>query len=248
MKLYEDLAEFYFAIESHHRNFDQDISFIRSFIPPGTIASILDIGCGTGEHIEAFARDGYMCTGIDSSDSMLAVAKKRSTGHAIFQKHSLTDFDFFEEFHLLISLFGSMDYLLTDEEFDAVLWNIWRALKPGGIAILEIWNSFPVLQISEKALGFVSSTRAGNTVIDRERGFKVVQKNPVLVDVSYRYHIRDGLQVRMIEDIHRMRAFSLDEFELFAAKNGFRIHSLFANTARNEFTKISNKIVAALEK
>jgi SAM-dependent methyltransferase len=248
MILYDELAEHYFAIESHHRNFAKDIEFIRSFIPPGKVSSILDIGCGTGEHIENFAREGYRCVGIDASPQMLDAAKKRGSGKVDYQLNTLAEFDFFEEFDLIMSLFGSMDYVLSDKDFDNVLWNIWRALKPEGIALLEIWNSFPVLQIGEKNLGFVSKTQSGNLTIDRERGFKVLHRDPVIVEVLYRYHLREGINMKMLEDKHMMRAFSLDEFELLAAKNGFTIHSMFSNSSREEFKKYSNKILVALKK
>jgi SAM-dependent methyltransferase len=248
MILYNELAEHYFAIENHNRNIGKDVEFVRSFIAPGNIASILDLGCGTGEHIESFAREGYRCVGIDSSPQMLEAAKKRGGGKVDYRLNTLIDFDFFEEFDIVMSLFGSMDYVLSDKDFDTVLWNVWRALKPDGVALLEIWNSFPVLQIGEKNLGFVSKTQSGALTIDRERGFKVIHRDPVIVEVSYRYHLREGVNMRMLEDKHMMRAFSLDEFEILAAKNGFTIHSMFSNSSREEFKKHSNKILVALKK
>ncbi|HON15751.1 MAG TPA: hypothetical protein PLA51_04660 [Spirochaetota bacterium] len=52
MKLYKELAEYYFAIESNHRNIVFDIQFINSYLSKYQNPSVLDIGCGTGEHLD----------------------------------------------------------------------------------------------------------------------------------------------------------------------------------------------------
>jgi SAM-dependent methyltransferase len=248
MKLYEELAEYYFSIESHHREIRNDITFIKSFIPVGNRVSILDLGCGTGEHLEILSRDGHRCAGIDSSRQMLAVARRRGNGAIEYDQRSVVDFDYFEEFDIVISLFGSLDYVLDDDEFDAVLWNIWRALRAGGVALLEIWNSFPILQIGSKELGHVSTTRSGNVIIDRARGFKTISKSPTIVEVSYRYNVKEDDNEKILEDTHQMRAFSKDELELFAAKNGFRFKSFYANTSKEGFSDVSNRIIIVIEK
>jgi SAM-dependent methyltransferase len=249
MKLYEELAEYYFAIENHHRDIRKDIQFIKSYIPVGKRAEILDLGCGSGEHIALLARDGYRCVGIDTSAEMLTVARERNGTDVLYEQKNVISFDYFEEFDILYSLFGSIDYLLTDKEIDAMLWNSWRTLRPEGVLILEIWNSYPIIAIGNKELGFVSSTTFGNVVVERERGFVMKQKSPeTIVDVNYRYHIHDGLSLRMVEDTHTMRAFSLDEMKLFVARNGFRLKNFYSNTAREGFSETSNRIVLVLEK
>lgn len=39
---------------------------------------LLDIGCGTGRHIEKYEKMGLKCTGIDISERMLEIARKRN--------------------------------------------------------------------------------------------------------------------------------------------------------------------------
>jgi SAM-dependent methyltransferase len=249
MKLYEDLAEHYFEIENHNRDIRKDILFLKSYIPVGKRAEILDLGCGSGEHLSLLARDGYRCVGIDSSEEMLAVARIRNGENVTYMRKSVTEFDYFEEFDILFSFFGSLDYLITDAEIDAMMWNSWRALRPEGVLIVEIWNSYPIIAIGKKELGPVSTTKSGNLTIDRERGFALVETDPsTIVDVNYRYHLHDGMNLRMIEDTHRMRAFSLDEMKLFIAKNGFRLKTFYSNTSREGFSEVSNRIVLVIEK
>jgi len=249
MKLYEELAEYYFAIEAHHRDIRKDILFIKSFIPVGKKVNILDVGCGSGEHIAALARDGHTCAGIDTSEQMLRHARALNGQGVKFEHKSATEFDYFEDFDIIYSFFGSLDYLLTDAQMDTMFWNCWRSLRPEGTLIIEIWNSYPIIAIGKKELGYVSSTTFGTKTIERERGFTLKMKEPeTIVDVEYRYHIIEDGKIRMIEDTHTMRAFSLDEIKLFIARNGFRLKTFFSNTSREGFSDTSNRIILVLTK
>lgn len=48
-----------------------------SFHPIGEGDSVLDVGCGTGVHLEAYAQAGARCHGVDLSAAMLEVAENR---------------------------------------------------------------------------------------------------------------------------------------------------------------------------
>ena len=124
MKLYHDLAENYFDIENHTRNIRTNITFVKTLVPVGAKPRILDLGCGTGEHCALFAKEGYPCVGLDSSADMLAVARSRNADPLISSSEaSVTEFDYYEEFDIITSFCGSLDYLLTDDEVNAALWN-----------------------------------------------------------------------------------------------------------------------------
>ena len=50
--------------------------------PVGNGDSVLDVGCGTGVHLEAYAEAGAECHGVDLSPAMLDVARARLGGDA----------------------------------------------------------------------------------------------------------------------------------------------------------------------
>ncbi len=244
MVLYTELAEHYYAIESNHRNLLDDIALILE-VSSGTInPSLLDLGCGTGEHMDALSRRGFLCTGIDISDDMLKTARKRFPDAGRFIKADITKLDFYEEYNIAISLFGTLNYLIENEKIDNAFWNIWRALKPGGKAVLEIWNSFPIEKIRNKEVGLVSTTRKGATVIERHRGFTLLEgENGTIVQVDYRYLIAGNGAKREITDRHIMRAFSRDEISTLLSANGFRPEAVYAGTRREGFNETSNRMV-----
>lgn len=248
MILYSDLADYYFQIESNHRNIDNDIALIKNLLKEVRKPVLLDLGCGTAEHLYNLSRVGYQCTGLDISKEMLDIAKQKY-GNLNLLNQSMTDFDYFEEFDMITCLFGSFDYMLSARDVDNVLWNTWRALKRQGLGIFEIWNAEPIKLIKEKPLGYVSTTNCSNATIVRERGFKISDiAAKIIVDVNYKYTITTNKGVEVKEDYHRMRAFTQDEIEEALKRNGFSIRGFYSNTLLEPLKTISNKMLVIFEK
>ncbi|HNR87133.1 MAG TPA: class I SAM-dependent methyltransferase [Spirochaetota bacterium] len=245
MKLYHELAEYYFAIENKHRDIDDDIALIRSLCAGMRAPAILDLGCGTGEHLHELAKAGFACTGIDNSEEMLRIARLRFPDDAEFIHDSMLSFDRFEEFDIAVSLFGSLDYCISDDDVDKVFWNTWRSLKPGGTGLFEVWNAVPIKKIREKDTGHVSTTiYQHRVVIDRERGFKLLPyPGKTVVEVSYVYSIQKDGAEENVTDRHVMRAFDKDEITAFIENNGFRVQQYFASSQRELYKETSNKIL-----
>ena len=250
MLLYKELAPYYFAIEDNHRDIENDIILVRSFLHGIPEPAILDLGCGTGEHLNQLVRYGIKCVGIDKSGDMLDIARKRSSSRIDFLQSDLTSFDYYNDFDMVISLFGSLDYLIEDDDVDRTFWNIWRALKDGGYAILEIWNAEPIKQINKKDITHVSTTRVDDSVIDRERGFvlKNNRDSKTIVEVNYRYTFHGPGSSEIMSDQHIMRAFTLGEITPFIVKNGLSVINTYSNVLKAPLNDLSNKIILILRK
>lgn len=249
MQLYNELAEYYFAIEANHRDIHNDISLIRSLLKGKTDPRLLDIGCGTGEHLEKLSKYGITCTGIDSSRAMLDIARKRYPDAATFINDDLRTFDFYNEFDMIMSLFGSFNYLINETDVDKALWNTWRAMKPDGIGLFEVWNSIPVDRIKEKEISPISKTRYEGVLIERERGFhKLPAPGRTVVEVDYRYTIYGQGGSRTVTDQHVMRTFTTDEMNRHLSDNGFRIREIYSSFIKEEYQDFSNRMVILFDK
>lgn len=247
MKLYKELAEYYFSIENKHRNIFNDIDLIKSLIKKIDNPSLLDLGCGTGEHLYYLNKTGIKSIGIDSSYSMNRIAKLRFPDSAEFIREDMRDINFKDKFDIVISLFGSFDYLINDEDVDKVFYNTNRALKKDGICLFEIWNSYPIQKIKEKQLNKISVTKHENITIERERGFKLLNYPArTIVEVSYQYILLP--QNKIVKDKHIMRAYTKDEIEKFIEKNGFKIIQLYANSQKEPYRETSNRIIIHFKK
>jgi SAM-dependent methyltransferase len=250
MKLYHQLAEYYFAIENHHRDIADDISLIRSLLHGVKNPSLLDLGCGTGEHLFQLSRLGIRCSGLDSSEDMIKTGLSRYPEKIAFIRTDITDFDYYDDFDIVTSFFGSMNYLVNDGDIDRAFWNIWRALKDDSPALLEIWNSYPIKQIMGKEMSRVSTTYYNGLKIDRQRGFRILPEitDKTVVEVNYRYIITGQGSMDELVDRHVMRSWSLEEIRPFIENNGFVIKNLYANSLREPFQNLSNKMLFHLRK
>jgi len=56
--------------------------------------NIIDLGCGTGSQNQLLSKEGFQTTGIDISDQMLHVAKKKNISKAIFLKEDILNNNF----------------------------------------------------------------------------------------------------------------------------------------------------------
>jgi SAM-dependent methyltransferase len=245
MKLYNELAEYYYAIENENRNINNDIHMIKTLLKDINNPLLLDIGCGTGEHINKLSKLNIDCTGIDSSSSMLEIAKIRFPDSGIFIQKDMKTFDFTEKFDIVISLFGSFDYMTEDSDINAVLRNTWKSLKPGGTGLFEVWNAIPIREIKKKPLTLVSRIKYNDDIIQRERGFILADdQDKSIVQVDYNY-IFPG---KIIKDKHIMRAFTRTEIEYHLENNEFEVVAFYSNSSMEAYNEMSNKIIVHFKK
>jgi len=109
----------------------------RRIRPPAGPESVclLDLGCGTGRHCAVLSAE-FRTTGVDSSPSMLEVAR-RTSPRTSFLRGDMRDPDLVPEgaFTHVLSLYGAIHY---NRELERILANIRRWLCPGGMACLEV--------------------------------------------------------------------------------------------------------------
>ena len=136
---------------------------IRMFRPsPGM--NILDVGCGTGTHLELYQR--YKCNlyGLDRSPAMLAVARNRLGDGAHLDLADATHMPYSDKnFDLVISMLSLHEMspdtrLRTLREMERVLNDAGHILlidfQPGPTQPLQGWVSRLIIFFSEVAAGF----------------------------------------------------------------------------------------------
>lgn len=132
----------------------RDTLIRRSAAASGT--RVLDVGCGTGDTTLAFADqvgERGEVIGVDISDPLLAMARRRADGRAgvgfILADAQTHTFDP-GRFDLVASRFGVMFFADPVAAFA----NLARALRPGGRVILAAWDAVrenPWMSISKTA-------------------------------------------------------------------------------------------------
>ena len=133
--------------------YDSVYSYVREDIPfyvdaarePGS--PVLELGCGTGRVAIPVAEAGIDVVGLDSSDPMLDVARRKArhlaseSGTLTLVRADMRDFALGPEkkFNLVIIPFRGFLSLLTVEDQTKTLLSIKRHLAPGGRLIFNIF-------------------------------------------------------------------------------------------------------------
>lgn len=99
--------------------------------------SLLDVGCGTGKHLERFRR-WYQVEGLDLDPHMIALARERLPDVPLHQA-DMQDFDLGRKFDVVTCLFSSVAYVRTLEGLERSVGRMARHVRPGGLLIVEPW-------------------------------------------------------------------------------------------------------------
>ncbi len=130
--------------------------------PPTEGMTVLDVGCGTGAHLEAYVDAGATCTGIDASPAMLGQARTRLGDRAELIHGDASGMPFDD---------GSFDLIFTSlflhelepDVRDRVLGEIVRVAHPDGRILIidyrngslrlkgKVWRTFAT--IAERVAG-----------------------------------------------------------------------------------------------
>jgi len=135
---------------------------LRMFRPSKGM-NILDVGCGTGTHLELYQRYGCNLYGIDLSPSMLEVAQVRLGETARVELGDATNMPYEDnKFDLIISMLSLHEMIQKTrssviEEMKRVLKDDGRILlvdfHPGPYQPLQGWISKVIIFFSELAAG-----------------------------------------------------------------------------------------------
>jgi SAM-dependent methyltransferase len=228
MSLFGENYTSYYNLLYNDKNYAEEylylIKLVEKYKADDLLNNILDIGCGTGKHLEFFKNEGKHVTGIDISEDMLAEAEKRlgGGGDVVLVCSKASEFDFSQKFDLVYSLFHVINYQTETDELKKVFCNVSRHLAETGLFVFDFWygtavlSDPPAVRIKRIEDNFVDITRIAEPKMDHTKN---------LVDVYFEVLIEDKIthKVERIYEIHKMRYLFLPEIEFFAKENGLKV-------------------------
>lgn len=101
---------------------------------------VLDLCCGTGRHSILLARRGASVLGVDRTEEYLATARRRAGAlkNCRFARGDMRHLPFEGEFDAVINLWTSFGYFEKESDDLKTLKSVTRALKPGGLFLIEL--------------------------------------------------------------------------------------------------------------
>jgi len=231
-----DYAEFYDLIYSD-KDYEAECNFLEEiwqrFCDKKPV-TVLDVGCGTGGHTIPLARRGYTVTGIDASDSMIAVARGKAQSENLnvaFHVSPMEDMELRGQWDTILCMFNAINYVVGDEALKKALFNIRRHLLPGELFLFDYRNGVPslrpysptrikwirdgnlrVLRISETkldAMEQISHTTYTCLILDGHRLVKEFRDDHI-VQFLFPREIQRHLRETGFEIVHTCRFLELD--------------------------------------
>ncbi|MCX6570924.1 MAG: methyltransferase domain-containing protein [Candidatus Aminicenantes bacterium] len=195
----------------------------------GEIHTLVDFGCGTGNHSIPLAQRGYQVTGVDLSSEMLCVARKKSSevGASVnWIEGDVRNVQVGGPFDAGLFMYAVFGYLLLNEDVMAALSNARCHIRSGGLLTFDIWYGPAVLTIKP-------SDRVKIVPVTDGKVIRIVTSRLDTRHHSCQVHYHlwqltgDHVEAES-EELHTVRYFFPLELELMLSQSGFALVSLTA--------------------
>jgi SAM-dependent methyltransferase len=191
----------------------------------GQIKSVLDLGCGTGNHAIPLARRGFEVIGVDRSESMLAQARDKALQvnprlRDVFKDADIRSVDLGRQFDAALLMFAVLGYQLENADVLAALRAAHRHLRRGGLLLFDVWYGPAVL--SQRPSERTKTIPTADAKIVRVSSSDL---DPRHQTCAVRYRVRKVTAEQLLsetEEEHIVRYFFPLELELFLESAGFK--------------------------
>ena len=104
-----------------------------------TVASALDLGCGTGVLCEALHARGIQTLGVDLSAEMIGIARQRNPALR-YEVMDIVSMALPRRFDLVTCTGDALNHIQTLDDVARVFANVREALNPGGYLVFDLLN------------------------------------------------------------------------------------------------------------
>ncbi|MFX0039482.1 MAG: class I SAM-dependent DNA methyltransferase [Promethearchaeota archaeon] len=219
--IYKELAKYYDLIYSW-KDYKGESKRIKKLIKKYKNSggnNLLDVGCGTGKHVEHF-KDDFSCTGCDINNEMLEIARE-NVKDVFFTQADMITLDLKKKYDIIICLFSSIGHVKTYSNLEKTIQNFSNHLEKGGVVIIEPW-----LTKSTYDAG-----RPGMTTYDTD-DMKIARLNTTKIEndlsiLEFYYLIAErNKDILYHSEKHELGLFDIDKFLEFMNKAGLKTEFL----------------------
>jgi SAM-dependent methyltransferase len=230
---YGRFARYYDAIYEDLVNYAGDIQYLEAVFrkfTPARPRTLLDLGCGTGNHALPLARRGHDVTGIDLSPAQLAAARRKAKRAGLpirFVRADMRSFNLRKRFDAAICMFGGFGYLLKDTEVLGCLRSVRRHLVLEGVFVFEFWQSSAARPAPHQS--WLHKVGRDHEIVR----LSVDRYDPRtrLLPIEFRFFIFRGRRVLdRFTEVHTIRTYPISGIRRVLLRGGFDLLATYAAT------------------
>ncbi len=198
--------------------------------------NILDIGCGTGQHTLELLKKGYNVTGVDLSNEMLKIAKKKLLLNKLFSNNlfNLNAYDVNKlntKFDVVLMMFNVIGYL---DNLELLFQRLQDSLKPNALIFFDYWSETAVKKNPPK-------TTKKDFLCNQFKATKIskgkIIKNKVIVDLNL--NIIKGNQTKSFNETHNVYFYDIRRLVKNIKKFGYKKKKIGLNEVEKLFSSKS---------
>lgn len=196
---------------------DHEVARVVQLLELDFPMKILDLACGFGRHANRLAALGHSVTGVDYIPGFLELARAKAAEMGVtvdYFQGDMRRLSFVEEFDRVLLLFTAFGYF-EDSENEQVLWSIARALKPGGMVMLDIPNrdtvlaDLPPADVTEKSDGLLINRFSFDVLTGRFHNRRIVICHGIRKDKPFSVRLYNATEIRDMMNRAGLRIYKL---------------------------------------
>ncbi|MBV6479693.1 MAG: hypothetical protein HGGPFJEG_02484 [Ignavibacteria bacterium] len=215
-----------------------------------TKGSVLEIGSGTGRIFVPALKNGADIYGIDISDHMTGVLKKKipEKDHFRIQSANVTDFATEKKYSLIIAPFRIFSHLLTTKDQLKALNNIFHHLKKDGRFIFDVFIPKYTLMKEDirEETDFEGEYEPGKKLIRHTvMKYRNIEQ---IIEITFRFIYDEDGERKTDECIFPLRYYFRYELEHLLYISRFKDVSIYGDFFKNPLSKDSKDFVIDCKK
>jgi len=227
MTIFNQYAKFYDTLYKD-KDYIREVAYLERLFnkyATDSVATILDLGCGSGGHAIPLAERGYRVMGVDRSAEMLSAARQKSNnGNPEYLLSDLINIDLGKKFDVVISMFAVLGYITENRDLLRAFQVIGKHLKPAGLFFFDSWFGPAVL--SERPTDrYKIVTEGTERIIRFAHPLMDILSHTVTVDYKV-IHISGNQIIKEVDESHQIRFFFPCEVEQYLNECGFELLSM----------------------
>jgi SAM-dependent methyltransferase len=213
---FEHSARLYDALyAARGKDYGKEAAFVRRLLPKHA-SSVLDVGCGTGEHLQRLAPMGALC-GLDADTAMLRVAHAKLPQALLF-RGDMRSFALRRRFDAVTCLFASIGYLADATAVGEALCCMAQHVAPGGVLLVEPPLGPARLKPPERS---TLSVVCDGGVVDR---ITTAQHEPGRLRILFDYAFENQSGVQSFREEHVILSLPVSFFRSALERIGCEVH------------------------
>jgi len=254
MSVFAYYAEIYDTLNAG-KDYEKEAEFVAELlreVAPGA-RTLVNFGCGTGQHDLLLAKRGFETLGVELSQHMLEQARARGLesnlpeGQVRFTQGDFRSFDAGRSFDAVVSLFHVMSYQTGEADVAAAFATLSAHMTGRSVALFDLWHGPAV----EHVLPETRVRRAENENLKILRIAEPQHDGSAhVVTVKFTFFVENKKTgaISSFEELHPMRYFFPEEIREHIKAAGLKLRETGEWLTRNSPSKDTWSVYYLVEK